>query len=198
VSTNDKSKSFPELPSLPPETNNNADLASFIFSLLIDQNTELMQKMQELNSQKRLADEIAAEVQQKANVLSLLAEKEVNSRVDNIISDAEEKAKAEADRIISEATTQAEAIGTLKENQANDRAISIIREAETRAKIEAEKILAEAKREAERIVEQKTQFATQEGLLIINKAEERALSIIKDVQKQAQQITGKVNQKGRG
>jgi vacuolar-type H+-ATPase subunit H len=198
VSTNDKSQSFSGLPSLPPETSNNADLSSFIFSLLIDENAKLMQKIQELNSQKKLADEITAEVQQKANVLSLLAEKELNHRIANIISDAEEKAKAEAARILVEATRQAETIGNLKEKQANDGAVSIIREAEARAKIEAEKILAEAKREAEKIVEEKTQFATQQGLLIISKAEEIAISTLKDVQKQAQAITGKANRKGRG
>jgi vacuolar-type H+-ATPase subunit H len=197
VSIYDKSQSFSEMTSVPPETSDDADLESFIFNLLIDENARLMQKIQELTSQKKLADEITEEVQQKADALGSLAEKEVNSRVDNIIGDAEEKAKADADRILAEATRQAEAIGTLKERQANDRAASIVREAETRAKIEAEKILAEAKREAEKIVEEKTQFATQQGLLIINKAEETALSIIKDVQRQAQQIKGRSNQKPR-
>jgi vacuolar-type H+-ATPase subunit H len=173
------------------------DLFAFISSL-IDQNAELIQKIQELNSQKKLADEIAAEVQQKANVLSLLAEKEVNLRAAKIISDAEEKAKAEADRILAEATRQADAIGTIKEKQVNDRAASIIREAETGAKIEADKILAEANQKAEQLIEQKNQFAIQQGLRIINKAEERAFSILKDVQKQAEEITGKATQKGRG
>jgi vacuolar-type H+-ATPase subunit H len=187
-----------------PQLTNVADKDMFAFiSRLIDQNAELMQKIQELDSWKKVADEIAKEVEQKANVLSLLAEKEVNRRVDNIINDAKEKAKGEADRIIAEATLQAdriiaeatlqaESIGIIiKDKQANDRA------AEMRAKIEADKILAEAKRKAEDIVEDKTRFETQ-GLLIINKVEERGLSVLKDVQKQAKQITGKANQKPRG
>jgi vacuolar-type H+-ATPase subunit H len=173
------------------------DLFALISSLIV-QNAELMQKLQELTSEKELSDETMAEVRQKANVLSLLAEKEVNRRVDNIISDAKEKAKAEADRIIAEATRQADAIGTHKEKQVDDSATSIIREAETRAKIEADKILSEAKRKAEEIVEEKTQFAIQQGLLIINKAEEVAISILKDVQNRSNQLLARSNHKGRG
>jgi len=129
------------------------DLVTLISSL-IDQNAELMQKVQESCSRKELTIIVVTEVHQ-----------------------------------------QDEATRLLVEMVARDKASAIITEAEIKAKIEADNILAEAKRKAEEIVEEKSQLAIQQGLLIINKAQERALSILDGVQKQAEAITGKSNQK---
>jgi len=131
------------------------DLLTLISSL-INQNAELMQKVQELCSQKELTNIVVTEVRK-----------------------------------------QAEAIKVIVEMVARDKASAIITEAEIKAKIEADKILAEAKHKAEEIIEDKTQFAIQQGLLIINKAQEQALSILDDVQKQAEAISIKANQKGK-
>ncbi|HXZ95139.1 MAG TPA: hypothetical protein VEG28_04415 [Dehalococcoidia bacterium] len=180
-----------------------------LISSLIDQNAELMQKIQEINSQKKDEDEVMVEVEQKATLLGILAEQEVNRRAADIINQAGEKARVEADKILAEATRQAEAVMVIKEKQANDRAESIINEAETKAKIEGENILAKAKMEADRvlteakqkgekIIEEKNQFAIQQGLRIINKAEERALIIIREVESQTQAINGRAKQKSRG
>jgi vacuolar-type H+-ATPase subunit H len=129
------------------------DLVTLISSL-IDQNAELMQKVQESCSQKELTSIVVTEVHK-----------------------------------------QEEAIRLLVEMVARDKASAIITEAEIKAKIEADNILAEAKRKAEKIVEEKSQLGIQQGLLIINKAQEQALSILDGVQKQAEAITSKANQK---
>jgi vacuolar-type H+-ATPase subunit H len=196
MSANDTLQSVWARPSVPPEISIDENLASFISSL-IEQNAELTQRIEQLVSQKKLADEILAEVGQQANVIGLLAEKEVNRRAATIISDAEEKARAEAVRILAEATQQAQANSALTEKQASDRAAANASESEARAKIEADKILAEAKQKAEEIIEQKTQFAIQQGLLIINKAEQKSLSILQDVRKQAEAIASNANKKVR-
>jgi cell division septum initiation protein DivIVA len=129
------------------------DLVTLISSL-IDQNAELMQKVQESCSQKELTS-----------------------------------------IVVTEGHKQEEAIRLLVEMVARDKAYAIITEAEIKAKIEADNILAEAKRKAEKIVEEKIQLGIQQGLLIINKAQEQALSILDGVQKQAEAITSKANQK---
>jgi vacuolar-type H+-ATPase subunit H len=123
-----------------------------LISSLIDQNAEIMLKLQVLNSQKEL----------------------VNIPV-------------------IKAHDKEETMGCPLEIEARAKALAIISEAETKARTEADRILAEAKRKAEKIVEEKTQFAIEQGLLIINKAQERALSILNEVRKQAEAITGKDN-----
>lgn len=195
MNRNDKLQAFSGLPLLPPEMSNNEDLASFIFRLLIEQNAELIQEIRDLNHQKKIADEIVAELQQKVNALSVLAEEEGNRSAANIISEAAEKARVEASRILEEATRQAEATWAQKEKQATDRATSIIKEAETWARMDAEKILAEAERKAQEIVEEKTQFAIKQGLMIIDKAQAQAFSILDEARKQSGAITGKYNNK---
>jgi vacuolar-type H+-ATPase subunit H len=143
------------------------DLFAFISSL-IDQNAELIQKIQLLSSQKYLANSPEIEAAERENTAKLTPEREARDRASGIIQEAEVKAKTEAGKILAE------------------------------AKMEAERILAEARRKAEEIVEQKNEFATQQGLLIINKAQERALSILDDVQKQAEAITRKAKRNGKG
>jgi vacuolar-type H+-ATPase subunit H len=125
-----------------------------LISSLIEQNAELMQKVQELNSQKELANSV-----------------------------------------VTEAHKQEETIKLFVEMEARDRASAIIKEAETKARIEADKVLAEAKQEAEEIRGKKTQFAIKQALLIVATAQEKALSILDDVRKQAEEITGMANHK---
>jgi len=136
------------LPSLSPARGIDEESSLFISSL-IDQNAELIRKLQELNSLSELVGQFMEEVYKQAETIK---------------SQAEEDARA--------------------------RATAIIRESEAKAKLEAEKVLAEAKQKAEGIIEEKTQMAIQNGLLIIQKAQQQALSIIDEVEKQAQEITG--------
>jgi len=129
------------------------DLFALISSLM-DQNAELMQKIQELNYQKELANSVGTEAHKQEETIKLFVEME-----------------------------------------ARDRASAIIKEAETKARIEADKVLAEAKQEAEEIRGKKTQFAIKQALLIVATAQEKALSILDDVRKQAEEITGMANHK---
>ena len=148
MSANDKFQAVSGLPSLSPARCIDEESSLFISSL-IDQNAELIRKLQELNSLSGLVDQFMEEVYKQAETIK---------------SQAEEDARA--------------------------RAAAIIRESEAKAKLEAEKVLAEAKQKAEGIIEEKTQMAIQNGLLIIQKAQQQALSIIDEVEKQAQEITG--------
>lgn len=134
-----------------------------LISSLIDQNAELMKKMEELNSQKELANSLSTAEHQQEKTINLCVEREASDRALAIVKEAETCAAMEVDRIIA------------------------------KAKIEADRILTEANQKAEEIIEQKKQFAIQQGLQIINKAEERALALLKDVQKQAEAITGNSN-----
>lgn len=148
MSANDKFQAVSGLPSLSPDMGIDEESSLFISSL-IDQNAELIRKLQELNSLSELVDQFMEEVYKQAETIK---------------SQAEEDARA--------------------------RAAAIIRESEAKAKLEAEKVLAEAKQKAEGIIEEKTQMAIQNGLLIIQKAQQQALSIIDEVEKQSQEITG--------
>jgi len=125
-----------------------------LISSLIEQNAELMQKVQELNSQKELTNSVVTESHKQEETIKLSAEMQVM-----------------------------------------DRAFAIMQEAVTKARIEADKVLAEAKQEAEEIRENKTQFAIKQALLIVATAQEKALSILADVRKQAEEITGMANHK---
>jgi len=172
------------------------DMMAFISSL-IEQNAELTQKLNELTSQKKLADEIVAEAHQKADIISLLAEKEANRRAASVISESEEKAGAEVDRIVAEATQRAEAIKDLKEKEANDRATAIISESEAKARIEADRIIAEAKEQAHAIIEEEKKKAQQYGLLIIDKAREKAISILEEANAELSALASKAGEHGR-
>lgn len=172
------------------------DVMAFI-SNLIEQNAELTQKLQQLASQTKLADEIVAEAHKKAEAIRLLTEKEANHRAASIISESEKKAKVEADRIVAEALKQSEDIKALKEEEANDRAAAIIRESGAKARLEAARISREAKEQTHAIIEEETKKAQQYGLLIIEKAKEKAISILEEANAEILALTSKSGQKGR-
>lgn len=121
------------------------------FSSLIEQNAELTQKLDQLHSQTKSADDIVAEAHRKAGAIRLLAEKEANERAAAIISESEKKAKVEADRTVAGARKEAEDIKLLIEREARDRAEAIIGESQSKAKLEADRILAEAKEKGQAI-----------------------------------------------
>jgi len=138
-----------------------------LISSLINQNAELMQKVEELNSQRGLANSVVPEISKQAETVKLSVEMEAKGKASAIIREAERKARVEADKILLE------------------------------AKAEADKTRALAKREADDIIEEKTHFAIKQGLLIVNKAQEQALSILDDVRKQAEAINNKTNPKNK-
>lgn len=132
------------------------DLLVFISSI-IDQNSELQQKLQELNSQKDIVDKIIERAHEQAKEIRLRAEKETRDRAAAIISEAETKAKLEAEGIISEATQKVEDIVKDQIQSAIYQGSEIIDKAQVRyqlivedAKTQAEAILNKAHKESKR------------------------------------------------
>ena len=122
------------------------DLLAFISSL-IDQNSELERKLQELIPQKELADKIIEEAQKKGREILLSAEKEAQVRAAAIISGEETKAKLEAERILAEARQKVEDIVKDKIQSAVNQGSVII----DKAQEQAESILEDARAQAESI-----------------------------------------------
>ncbi len=79
------------------------DDVNFILSSLIDQNAELIGRLEHLESLKELADRTVLEAHKEAERIKAEAEQKAAA----IISRAEEEARATADKIISEARTRA-------------------------------------------------------------------------------------------
>jgi len=107
------------------------DLLAFISSL-IDQNSELERKLQELIPQKELADNIVEDAHKKGR---------------EILLSAETKAKFEAERIIAEARQKVEDIVKDKIQSAVNQGSVII----DKAQEQAESILEDARAQAESI-----------------------------------------------
>ena len=115
------------------------DMLAF-FSSLIEENAKLTQRLQELDSQTKLPDDIVAEAHRKAGAIRLLAEKQSRDRAVAIIGESLSKAKLEANRILEEAKEKGQAImeeetksaqqyGLLIIKKAREKAISILEEA---------------------------------------------------------------------
>ena len=122
------------------------DLLAFISSL-IDQNSELERKLQELIPQKELADNIIEDAHKKGREILFSAEKEAQDRAAAIISGAETKAKFEAERIIAETRQKVEDIVKDKIQSAVNQGSVII----DKAQEQAESILEDARAQAESI-----------------------------------------------
>jgi len=122
------------------------DLLAFI-SGLIDQNSELELKLQEIIPQKELADNIIEDAHKKGREILLSAEKEAQVRAAAIISGAETKASLEAERIIAEARQKVEDIVKDKIQSAVNQGSVII----DKAQEQAESILEDARAQAESI-----------------------------------------------
>jgi vacuolar-type H+-ATPase subunit H len=122
------------------------DLLAFISSL-IDQNSELERKLQELILRKEPADKIIEEAYKKGREILLSAENEAQVRAAAIISGAETKAKLEAERIIAEARQKVEDIVKEKIQSAINQGSVIIDKAQEQSK----SILEDARAQAESI-----------------------------------------------
>ncbi len=115
-----------------------------LISSLIDQNAELMLKLQALNSQKELANIPEIKAHDKEATRGCPLEREARDKASTIISEAETKARTEADRILAEAKRKAEEIveektqfaiqqGLLIINKSQERALSILNEVRQQA-----------------------------------------------------------------
>jgi len=115
-----------------------------LISSLIEQNAELMQKVQELNSQKELTNSVVTEAHKQEETIKLFVEMVARDRASAIIKEAKTKARIEADRILAEAKTEAQEIiegkndfavkqGLLIINKAQEKALSILDEVRKQA-----------------------------------------------------------------
>jgi vacuolar-type H+-ATPase subunit H len=136
------------------------ELASFINSL-IDQNSELAGKLENIDSLMELAEKTVIEAGKEAEGIKIEAEKEANARAASIVARAEEKAKAAAQKVMTKAKEKSEA--------------------------EAQRIIAEAKQRAEEIVQEKLSLAEQQARDIMKAEEEEGSSIIAEARRKAEE-----------
>ena len=118
-----------------------------LISSLIEQNAELMQKVQELNSQKELANSVVTEAHKQEETIKLFVEMEARDRASAIIKEAETKARIEADKVLAEAKQEAEEIRGKKTHFAIKQALLIVATAQEKALA----ILDDVRKQAEEI-----------------------------------------------
>ena len=118
-----------------------------LMSSLIDQNAELMQKVQELNSQKELANTAVRDVLNQEQTIKLLVEMVTKDMTSLIMADAMRKAEMERERTLAEAKAEAEKIIEEKTQFAIEQGLLIINKAQERALL----ILNEVRKQAEAI-----------------------------------------------
>jgi vacuolar-type H+-ATPase subunit H len=124
-----------------------------LISSLIEQNAELMQKVQELNSQKELANSVVTEAHKQEETIKLFVEMVARDRASAIIKEAKTKARIEADRILAEAKTEAQEIIEEKNDFAVKQGLLIINKAQEKAL----SILDEVRKQAEAITSKANQ-----------------------------------------
>jgi vacuolar-type H+-ATPase subunit H len=124
-----------------------------LISSLIEQNAELMQKVQELNSQKELTNSVVTEAHKQEETIKLFVEMVARDRASAIIKEAKTKARIEADRILAEAKTEAQEIIEEKNDFAVKQGLLIINKAQEKAL----SILDEVRKQAEAITSKANQ-----------------------------------------
>lgn len=132
MSANDKFQAVSGLPSLPPGNGFDEELSLFISSL-IDQNAELIRKLQGLNSLSELANQTMDEVHKQAETIKSQAEEHAKARAAVIIRESEAKAKLEAENILAEAKQKAQGIIEEKTQMAIQQGLLIIQKAQQQA-----------------------------------------------------------------
>ena len=121
-----------------------------MISSLMDQNAELIHRLQELTSQKEPASGVVSKAHKQEETSELSVEKEAMEKASAIIREAEMKAKVEADKILAEARRKGEGIveektqfavqqGLLIINKAQERALAILNEVQQQAEAIASK-----------------------------------------------------------
>jgi vacuolar-type H+-ATPase subunit H len=138
-----------------------AEVSSFI-STLIQQNNELINKVEHLNALTKLAESTVVEAEKQANSIKMQTEEEAKAQAASIIAAAEEQAKSEADKIIAESKQRAEEVAQARVSLAERQAEETIKNAEARAG----NVKRVAEEEASRIVAEATGNAKKEALLI--------------------------------
>ncbi|MCJ7521614.1 MAG: hypothetical protein MUP21_05310 [Dehalococcoidia bacterium] len=138
-----------------------AEVAAFIGSLM-DQNNELANKGEHLQSLTSLLEKVVLKAQEEADSISAEVEKKVNAKANTVIAKAEEEARARAEMTIAKA--------------------------KEKAKTEAEGIIAEAQQRAEKGAQEKISLAEQQAREIVKAAEEKVEAIKVPAEKEASRI----------
>jgi vacuolar-type H+-ATPase subunit H len=142
-----------------------AEVSAFISSL-VQQNSELANKVENLSALTRLAESIVVEAEKQAKGVKIQAEEDAKAQAASIIASVGEQAKLEADKIIAESKQQAEEAAQAKIASAERQAEQTIKAAETRA----DNVKRIAEEDASRIVDEATENAKKEALLITQQA----------------------------
>lgn len=130
------------------------ELASFIHTL-IEQNAELAEKLEHIDSLTELAEKTVIEAGKEAEAIKAAAEREANARAAAIVAGAEGKTEAKAQEVIAKAKEKAEA--EAKRIIAESRQRSDESAAEVQKKAEEEALL--LRKEAEQLLASRRQTA---------------------------------------
>jgi vacuolar-type H+-ATPase subunit H len=179
------------------------EVFSFI-SRVIEQNRDLSDKLEHVDSLRRLAEKAVIEASRHSERIKTEAENIANEKALDIIGQAQQQGRAEVERIITEAEKHAldrisaseqlaQDMLAQAEEKAKELTDQILAEAQERARtlgdeilarseetarIQAEKIVPEAEQKAESTAQEKFAAAEQQSKSIIESAEAEAESII--------------------
>ncbi len=178
-----------------------ADVSAFV-SRLVEQNNELLSKLEHVDSLKKLAQKAVIEAAKLAERVKI----EADDKAKAIISQAEEEARIEAARTVTEAERNAlDRISASEElaqdmiNGAEEKAKAyagdIITEAEEKARAEADRIVAEAQQRLEESTQEAVVLAEQQAQDIIKAAEEKAEAIKAPAKEEGDSILAEAKQK---
>lgn len=142
-----------------------AEVSSFISSL-VQQNTELANKLEHLSVLTKLAESTVVEAENQAKIIKMRADEEVKAQAASIIASAGEQAKLEADKIIAESKQQAEEAAQAKLASAERQSQQTLKDAE----ISADNVKRATKEDASRLVAEATENARKEALVITQQA----------------------------
>jgi vacuolar-type H+-ATPase subunit H len=170
-----------------------AEVSSYI-NELTEQNKNLSNKLEHLDSLIRLAEKTVIEADNESQRIKKEIEENANTKAATIVAEAEKKAKTEANNVIVEAQRRAEHRTQELIAAAEQQAQSILKDAEAKA----EKIESNANEEANNAIAE----AKQNGLSIeqqaqdtLKSAQEKAEVIKSDADKKATRILSEAKEK---
>ena len=155
------------------------EVFTFIASL-IDQNNEYAQKLEHLDSLRKLAEHTVIEANKMAESIKVEIVEKAREEATAIMREAEKKAREEAERIIADAAESSQNRISAAEQLASD----ILKRAED----EAGQIKAPAAEEATRIVAEAQQGAEELARKMTTYAEKQRRSVLESTQRKAQEM----------
>ena len=170
-----------------------AEVFSYI-NELVEQNKNLSNKLEHLDSLIRLAEKTVIEADNESQRIKKEIEENANTKAATVIAEAEKKAKTEANSVIVEAQRRAEHRTQELIAAAEQQAQSILKDAEAKA----EKIESNANEEANNAIAEAKQNALsieQQAQDTLKSAQEKAEVIKSDADKKATRILSEAKEK---